>query len=267
MFPKELSGLPPEREVDLSIKVVHGMTTISRAPYRMAPTKLKELKTQLLELLDKGFVRPSVLPRGAPVLFVKKKDGTLRMCIDYRQIHKVAVKNKYPLTRIEDLFDQLKEASAFSKIDLRSGYYQLWVKDVDVPKTTFRTRYGHYEFLVMPFGLTNAPTPFMDLMNRIFHPYLDQFVVVFIDDIQVCSKDAQEHEQYLRIVLQILREKILFAKLSKCDFSLKEVSFLGHIVFVEGIRVDPTKTEAIVNWKPPRNVTEVRSFLGLAGYY
>ena len=267
VFPEELPRVPPEREVDLSIEVVQGTTPISRTPYRMAPTELKELKTQLQELLDKGFIRPSISPWGAPVLLVKKKDGTLRMCIDYRQINKVTVKTKYPLPRIEDLFDQLRGASVFSKIDLRSGYYQLRVKEVDVPKTTFRTRYGHYEFIVMPFGLTNAPAAFMDLMNRVFRPYLDQFVVVFIDDILVYFKDAQEHEHHLRIVLQTLRENQLFAKLSKCDFWLKEVSFLGHIVSVEGIRVDSVKIEAIVNWKPPRNVTEVRSFLGLAGYY
>ena len=240
---------------------------MSRAPYRMAPIELKELKVQLQELLDKGFERPSVSPWGAPVLFVKKKDGTLRMCIDYLQLNKVTVKNKYPLLRIEDLFYQLKRAGVFSKIDIRSGYYQLRVKEVDVPKTTFRTRYGHYEFLVMPFGLTNAPAAFMDLMNRVFRPYVDQFVVVYIDDILLYSKDAQEHEQHLKIVLHTPREKKLYVKLSKCDFWLKEVSFLGHIVSLEGIRVDPTKIEAIVNWKPPRNVTEVRSFLGLAGYY
>ena len=216
----------------------------------------------------KGFIRPSVLPWGAPVLFVRKKeDGTLRMCIDYHQINKVTVKNKYPLPRIEDLFDQLKGGSVFSKIDLQSGYYQLRVKDVDVPKASFRTRYGHYEILIMPIGLTNAHATFMDLMNRVFHPYLDQFVVVFIDDILVYSKDAHEHEQLLRIMLQILREKQLFAKLSKCDFWLREVSFLGHIVFVEGIRVNPAKIKAIVSWKPPQNVTEVRNFLGLVGYY
>ena len=187
--------------------------------------------------------------------------------MDYRQINKVTVKNKYPLPRIEDLFDQLRGASVFSKIDLRSGYYQLRVKEVDVPKTAFRTRYGHYEFLVMPFGLTNAPAAFMGLMNRVFCPYLDQFVVVFIDDILVYSKDAQEHEHHLRIVLQTMRENQLFAKLSKCDFWLKEVTYLSHIVSAEGIRVDPVKVEAIVDWHPPRNVTEVRSFLGLAGYY
>ena len=233
----------------------------------MAPTELKELKTQLQELLDKGFIKPSVSPWGVPVLFVKKKDGTLRMCIDYRQINKVTVKNKYPLPRIEDSFDQLKGASVFSKIDLRSGYYQLRVKEVDVLKTSFRTRYGHYEFLVIPFGLTNAPTAIMDLMNRVFCPYLDQFVVVFIDDILMYSKDAQEHEHHLRIVLKTLRKNKLFAKLRKCEFWLREVSFLGHIVSAEGIRVDPVKIKAIMNWKPPRNVTEVRSFLGLASYY
>ena len=171
------------------------------------------------------------------------------------------------MSRIKDIFDQLKGAGVFSKIDLQSGYYQLRIKEVDVPKTAFRTRYGHYEFLVMPFRLTNAPTAFMDLMNRVFRPYVDQLVVVFIDDILVYSKDAQEHEQYLKIVLQTVREKKLYAKLSKCDFWLKEVSFLGHIVSAEGVRVDPTKIEAVVNWKPPRNVTEVRSFLGLVGYY
>ena len=153
----------------------------------MAPTELKELKTQLQEVLDKGFIRPSVSPWGAPVLFVKKKDGTLRMCIDYRKINKVTVKNKHPLARIEDLFDQLRGSSVFSKIDLRLGYYQLRVKEVDVPKTAFRTCYGHCEFLVMPFGLTNAPDAFLDLMNRVFRPYLDQFVVVFTDDILVYS--------------------------------------------------------------------------------
>ena len=265
VFPEELPGIPHEREVDLAIEIVPGTIPMSRAPYRMAPTELKELKSQLQELLDKGFIRPSVSPWGAPVLFVKKKDGTLQMCIDYRQINKVSVKNKYPLPRIKDLFDQLKGAGVFSKIDLRSGYYQLRVKDEDVPKTAFRTRYGHYEFLVMPFGLTNAPAAFMDLMNRVFRPYVDQFVVVFIDDILVYSKDAQEHEQHLRIVLETLREKKLYAKLSKCDFWLKEVSFLGHIVSAEGIRVDPAKIEAVVNWKSPQNLTEVRSFLGLAG--
>ena len=201
------------------------------------------------------------------MLFVKKKDGTLRLCIDYRQLNKLIVKNKYPLPRIDDLFDQLKGASIFSKFDLRTGYHQLKIKDVDVHKTAFRTRYGHYEFLVMSFGLTNAPAAFMDLMNRVFRPYVDQFVVVLIDDILVYSQDRESHDAHLRVVLETLRKEQLYAKLSKCEFWLNEVSFLGHIVSKEGIRVDPKKIEVIVEWKPPRNVTKIRSFLGLAGYY
>ncbi|KAA3487255.1 DNA/RNA polymerases superfamily protein [Gossypium australe] len=256
VFSKELPELQPDRGVEFSIDLVPGTTSISITPYRMAPTELK-----------KGFARPSSSPWGAPVLFVKKKDGSLRLCIDYRQLNKVTIKNKYPLPRIDDLFDQLKGATVFSKIDLRSGYYQLRVKDSDVPKTTFRTRYGHYEFLVMLFGLTNAPTLFMDLMNIIFSPYLDRFVVVFINNILVYSQNENEHAGHLRIVLQTLREKQLYAKFSKCEFWLREVGFLGHIVSVEGIRVDPNKILAIINWKPPKNVSEVRSFLGLAGYY
>ncbi|KAG8482995.1 hypothetical protein CXB51_021864 [Gossypium anomalum] len=267
VFPEELPGLPPIREVEFSIDLLPGTTPISISPYRMAPTELEELKAQLQELTDKGFVRPSFSPWGAPVLFVKKKDGSMRLYIDYRQLNKVTIKNKYPLPRIDDLFDQLKGATVFSKIDLRSGYYQLRVKESDVPKTAFRTRYGHYEFLVMPFGLTNAPAIFMDLMNQIFRPYLDRFVVVFIDDILIYSRNESEHAEHLRMVLQILREKKLFAKFSKSEFWLHEVGFLGHVVSGDGIRVDPSKISAIVNWKPPKDVSEVRSFLGLAGYY
>ena len=204
----------------------------------MAPAELKELKAQLQDLLDKGFIRPSVSPWGAPVLFVKKKDGTLRLCIDYRQLNKVTIKNKYPLPRIDDLFDQLQGAQCFSKIDLRSGYHQLKIRKEDVPKTAFRTRYGHYEFLVMSFGLTNAPAAFMDLMNRVFRPYLDRFVIVFIDDIMVYSRSEQEHAEHLHRVLQTLREHKLYAKFSKCEFWLSSVVFLGHVVSKEGISVD-----------------------------
>ncbi|KAG8499025.1 hypothetical protein CXB51_005407 [Gossypium anomalum] len=241
VFPEELSGLPPVREVEFGIELVPRTTPISIAPYHMSPIELNELKSQFQELTDRGFARPSFSPWGAPVLFVKKKDGTMRMCIDYRQLNKVMVKNKYLLPRIDDLFDQLKGALVFSKIDLRSGYYQLRVRDSNVPKTAFRTRYRHYEFLVMPFGLTNAPAIFMDLMNQIFRHYLDWFVVVFIDDILIYSRDEIEHADHL--------------------------SFLGYIVSASGIRVDPSKISAILDWKPPRNVTEVRSFLGLVGYY
>ncbi|KAJ6839083.1 uncharacterized protein M6B38_316420 [Iris pallida] len=225
------------------------------------------LNKQIKELLSKGFIQPSASPWGAPVLFVKKKDGTLRLVIDYRALNEVTIKNKYPLPRIDQLFDQLGEARVFSKIDLRSGYHQVKVKKEDIPKTAFRTRYGHYEFLVMPFGLTNAPAIFMDLMNRVFYQYLDKFVIVFIDDILVYSKSEEEHERHLRIVLQTLREEQLYAKLSKCEFWLDQIPFLGHIVSGEGISVDPKKVEAVKSWPTPKSVAEIRSFLGLAGYY
>ena len=267
VFPEELPGLPPVREFDFEIDLVPGTNPISIPPYRMAPAELRELKTQLQELLDKGFIRPSTSPWGAPVLFVKKKDGTFRLCVDYRQLNKATIKNRYPLPRIDDLFDQLQGAKVFSKIDLRSGYHQLRIQAEDVPKTAFRTRYGHYEFLVMPFGLTNAPAAFMDLMNRVFHDYLDRFVIVFIDDILIYSRSDEDHVQHLRVVLQILREKQLYAKFSKCEFWLRQIGFLGHIVSAEGIYVDPRKVEAIVKWEQPQTVTEIRSFLGLAGYY
>ena len=210
VFPEDLPGIPIDREIEFSIDLLPGTSPILKAPCRMAPTEPKELKEQLQELLDKGFIRPSASPWGSPVLFVKKKDRTMRLCIDYRELNRVTVRKKYPLPRIDDLFDQLQGAQVFSKIDLRSGYHQLKIKGEDIPKTAFRTRYGHYEFLVMPFGLTNAPTAFMDLMNRVFHEYLDCFVIVFIDDILIFSKSMEEHEEHLRIFFQILREKKLY---------------------------------------------------------
>ena len=220
VFPEDLPGLPPDREIEFEIELAPGTEPISIAPYRMAPAELKELKMQMEELLSKGFVKTSTSPWGAPVLFVKKKDGSLRLCIDYRQLNKVTIRNQYPLPRIDDLFDQLQGAKVFSKIDLRSGYHQLKVRREDVPKTAFKTRYGHYEFLVMPFGLTNAPAAFMDLMNRVFGPYLDKFVIVFIDDILVYSSSKEEHAEHLWIVLQTLREHQLYAKFNKCQFWL-----------------------------------------------
>ena len=267
VFPKESPELPPQREIEFAINVVPGATSTSITPYRMAPVELKELKPELQELLEKGFMHLSVSPWGALVLFVKKKDGTLRLCVNYRQLNKMTVKNKYPLPKIDDLFDQLKGASIFSKIYFQFGYHQLRIKDVGVHKTTFITRYRHYEFLIIPFRLTNELVAFMDLMNRVFRPYVDQFVVVFIDDILVYSKDREDHDTHLRVVLETLRKEQLYAKLSKCEFWLGEVSFLEHIVSKDGIRVDPKKIEVIIEWKILRNVTEVRSFLGLAGYY
>ena len=267
VFPEDLPGLPPDREIEFEIELAPGTEPISIAPYRMAPAELKELKVKMEELLNKGFVKTGTSPWGAPVLLVKKKDGSLRLCINYRQLNKVTVRNQYPLPRIDDLFDQLQGAKVFSKIGLRSGYHQLKIRKEDVPKTAFKTRYGHYEFLVMPFGLTNAPAAFMDLMNRVFGPYLDKFIIVFIDDILVYSSSKEEHAEHLRIILQTLREHQLYAKFIKCQFWLDRVAFLGHVVSAKGISADPQKIEAIVDWKPPTNVTEVRSFLGLASYY
>ena len=197
----------------------------------------------------------------------EKENGSLRLCIDYKQLNRVTIRNQYPLPRIDELFDQVQGSRVYSKIDLRSRYHQLRVQKSDVPKTTFRTRYGHYEFLVKPFGLTDAPTSFMDLMKWVFHLYLDRFVIVFIDDILVYSGNPEEHLEHMRIVLQTLREQQLYAKLSKCQFWLDRVTFLGHVILAEGVSVDPQKIEAVVSWKPPKNVLEVRSFLGLAGYY
>ena len=233
----------------------------------MALAELNELKVQIEELLSEGFVKTSTSPWGAPVLFVKKKHGSLRLCIDCRQLNKVTIQNQYPLPRIDDLFDQLQGAKVFSKIDLRSGYHQSKLRREDVPKIAFRTRYGNYEFLVIPFGLTNAPEAFMDLVNRIFGPYLDKFVIVFINDILVYSSSKEKHAEHVRIVLQTLKEHQLYAKFIKCQFWLDRVTLLEHVVSAKGISVDPHKIEAIVDWKPPTNVTEVRIFLGLAGYY
>ena len=219
------------------------------------------------KLLSKGFIRPSTSSWGAPILFVKKKDRSLRLCIDYRQLNRATIRNQYPLPRIDELFDQLHGSRVYSKISLRSGYHHLRIRENDVSKTAFKTRYGHYEFLVMPFGLTNAPTAFMDLMNMVFSSYLDKFMIVFIDDILVYLGNPEELTEHLRTVLQILRERQLYAKFSKCQILLDKVAFLGHVILAEGVSVDPQKIEAILNWKPPTNVSEVRSFLGLAGYY
>ncbi|GJT77488.1 putative reverse transcriptase domain-containing protein [Tanacetum coccineum] len=258
--------LPPQ-QVEFKIELVPGAAPVARAPYRLAPSEMKELADQLQELSEKGFIRPSSSPWGAPVLFVKKKDGTFRMCIDYRELNKLTVKNRYPLLRIDDLFDQLQGSSVYSKIDLRTGYHQLRIREEDIPITAFRTRYGHYEFQVMPFGLTNAPAVFMDLMNRVCKPYLDKFVIVFIDDILIYSKGKEEHEEHLKTILELLKKEQLYAKFSKCDFWLESVQFLGHVIDSKGVHVDPAKIEAIKNWATPTTPTEVRQFLGLAGYY
>nr|GEV85241.1 hypothetical protein [Tanacetum cinerariifolium] len=237
VFPEELPGLPPARPVEFQIDLIPGTAPVASTLYRLAPSEMKELSEQLQELYDKGFIRPSSSPWGASVLFVKKKDGSFRMCIDYRELNKLTVKNHYPLPRIDDLFDQLQGSSIYSKIYLRSSYHQLRVQEQDVPKTAFQTRYGHYEFQVMPFRLTNAPA------------------------------DEKEHEEHLKGILELLREEKLYAKFSKCEFWIPKVQFLGHIIDSRGIHVDPTKIYSIKDWASPRTPTEIRQFLGLAGYY
>ncbi|GJT67934.1 putative reverse transcriptase domain-containing protein [Tanacetum coccineum] len=234
----DLPGLPLVRQVEFQIDLIPGTTPVARSPYRLAPSEMQELSDQLQELADQGFIRPSTSPWGAPVLFVKKKDGSFRMC-----------------------------SSVYSKIDLRSGYHQLRVRDEDIPKTAFRTSYGHYEFQVMSFGLTNTLAVFMDLMNRVCKPYLEKFIIVFIDDILIYSRNKEEHANHLRIILELLKKEKLYAKFSKCDFWIRIVQFLRHLIDSQGLHVDPAKIEAVKNWTSPTTPTEIRQFLGLAGYY
>ncbi|GJT22978.1 putative reverse transcriptase domain-containing protein [Tanacetum coccineum] len=267
VFPEDLPGLPPTRQVEFQIDLVPGAAPVARAPYRLAPSEMKELSEQLKELSDKGFIRPSSSPWGAPVLFVKKKDRSFQMFIDYRELNKLTVKNHYLLLRIDDLFDQFQGSSVYSKIDLRSGYHQLRVREEDIPKTAFRTCYGHYEFQVMPFGLKNASAVFMDLMNRVCKPYLDKFVIVFIDDILIYLKNKQEHEEHLKLILELLKKEELYDMFSKCEFWIPKVQFLGHVIDSKGIHVDPAKIESIKDWASPKLPTKICQFLGLVGYY
>ncbi|GJS07797.1 putative reverse transcriptase domain-containing protein [Tanacetum coccineum] len=267
LFPEDFPGLPLTRQVEFQIDLVPGAAPVARAPYRLAPSEMKELSEQLKVLFDKGFIRPSSSPWGAPVIFVKKKDGSFRMCINYWELNKLTVKNPYSLLRIDNLFDQLQGSSVYLKIDLRSGYHQLRVREEDISKTAFRTHYCHYEFQVMPFGLTNTPAVFMDLMNRVCKPYLDKFVIVFIDDILIYSKNNQEHEEHLKLILELLKKEELYAKFSKCEFWIPKVQFLDHVIDSQGIHVDPTKIESIKDWASPKSPTEIHQFLGLAGYY
>jgi hypothetical protein len=224
------------------------------------------LREHIKELLEKGFIHPSLSPWGAHVIFVPKEDGTQRLCMDYRALNEVIIKNKYSLPRIEDMFDQLHSACVFSKIDLQSGYHQLKVRECDIPKTAFVSRYGMYEFTVMSFGLTNV-SYFMYMMNKVFMEYMDKFVVVFNDDILIYSRSEEEHEGHLRLVLLRLRDHKLYAELSKCEFWLKQVAFLGHVISKGGISVDPSKGQDVLSWKAPTSVSDIQSFLGLAGYY
>jgi hypothetical protein len=267
VFPEELPGMPPERKVEFAIELIPGTAPISKRAYRESGPELVELKKQIDELSEKGYIRQSTSSWLASVLFVEKKDGTKRICMDYRALNEVTIKNMYPQPRIEDLFDQLRGSSVFSKIDLRSGYHQLRIWLSDIPKRTFITKYGLYEFMVMSFGLMNAPAYFMYLMNSVFMDYLDKFIVVFIDDILKYSQNEKEHEEHLRKVLQRLRDCQLYAKLSKCEFWISEVLFLGHIINWEGLAIDPKKVTTILDWKAPKDVRGIKSFIGMSSYY
>jgi hypothetical protein len=267
VFLEDMSGMPPDQNVEFIIELQSGTAPISRRPYKMTPKELAELKVQLNELLDKRYIYPSSSPWGCPALFVKKKDQSLRLCVDYQPLNAITIKNKYPLPCINILFDQLVSERIFSKVNLHSGYHQIKICLEDVPKTTFYTRYGLYEYLVMSFGLTNAPAHFMYLMNFVFMPKLDKFVVVFIDDILIYSKSEEEHVHHLRVILQRLRDCQLYAKFCRCAFWLKEVLILGHIISTKGIVVDPSKVQEVFDRKSQRLVTQIRSFLRLAGYY
>jgi hypothetical protein len=268
VFPKELpAGLPPHRGFTHRIKLRPHSKTPYRRPYKCGPVELKMLQETLREMEQKGFIQRSRSRFGAPVLFTPKKDGTPRMVIDYREVNKITVRNGYPLPTPEELFPIVQGARYFSKIDLHSGYYQIRIAEEDREKTAFVTRYGSYEFLVLPMGLCNSPGTFMELMNYVFEKQLDKFVIVFLDDVLVFSKDLQTHERQMREVLQILREQRLYAKLEKCDLVRKEVEFLGHLVGEKGLTQETGKVQSIKDWKTPTRKSEVRAFLGLAGYY
>jgi hypothetical protein len=267
VFPEELPRMSSGKELEFTIELKSGIESIARTPYRMSTLELQELKMQLKELLDLGIIRPSVSLWGASVIFIRKEEGLWKLYIDYRQLNKTTIKNQYLLPRIDDLVDKMKGAMVFSKINLRSRYHQLHIKEDDIPKTAFKMRFGHYEFIFLPFGLTNAPGVFMSLMNGVFREYLEKFIQVFIDDILMYSQMMEEHEVHLRLVLQCLRENKLFGKLSKCLFYQSKIHYLRHVISDEGIVMDPTKVKAIMEWSALTNIPEVYSFMGLEGYY
>jgi hypothetical protein len=244
-------GLPPSRAGDHYIRLEPGTSPPHSRIYPLSGAQLQELRAQLQELLERGFIRPSTSPFGAPILFVPKKDGGWRLCVDYRALNKVTVRNEHPLPRIDEMFEQLHGSCVFSKLDLASGYHQIRMHADSIEKTAFKTRYGHYEFVVMPFGLTNAPATFQSVMNSILAPYLDRFVLVYLDDILIYSKSVSEHLEHLRVVLTVLREQKFYCKKSKCLFAAKEIEYLGHLLTPYGVRVDPRKLKLFLTGPLP----------------
>src|SRR3954467_11121149 len=268
VFPDELPlELPPNRSCNHRIQLEPGSIPPWRPIYRMSPLELDSLKEELDRLLKNGSVEPSVSPFGAPVIFVKKKDGTLRMCIDYRALNNITIKNRFPIPLIDDLTDRLFGAKVFTKIDLRWGYNQVRIHQDDIEKAAFCTRYGHYQYKVMPFGLMNAPATFQALVQDILRPLLDSCVIVYIDDILIYSRNDQEHVQHIRQVLEILRKHKMYGNMAKCEFFKESVEYLGHVISSKGIATDPKKVEAVKQWPVPTNIKEVQSFLGLCNYY
>jgi hypothetical protein len=260
-------GLPPPRECDHDIPLVKGSKPPNIRPYRISHKQKEEVEKLIKEMLQDSTIRPSHNPYASSAILVRKKDGSWRMCIDYRELNSHTIKNKFPIPIIEDLLDELFGEKVFTKLDLKSGYHQIRMKEVDVHKTTFRTYLGHYEFLVMPFGLSNAPTTFRTFMNKIFAPHLRKFVLVFFDDILVFNQSLEDHVLHLKQVLQILRDNELTAKKSKCVFAVPQVEYLGHVIGAQGVSTVPNKVETIKNWPTPKIVTQLRSFLGLTCYY
>lgn len=264
---KKADALPSHRPYDHTIPLVPGETPPFGPIYSLSEVELKALSDYLDENLDKGFIRPSSSPAGAPILFVKKKDGSLRLCVDYRALNKITVKNRYPLPLISELLDRLRAAKYFTKIDLRGAYNLVRIAEGEEWKTAFRCRYGHFEYLVMPFGLTNAPATFQHFMNDTFRDLLDQSVVAYLDDILIYSADEEEHRKHVRLVLERLRSAQLYAKAEKCEFHRSEIEFLGYVVSSSGIKMDPKKISAITSWPAPQSVHDIQVFLGLANFY